>query len=359
MWIKKHIGNCLVPDDLSWKTIEHFPDCDFRDFFEIARSMTEMLQSLDDRQLFTRLLFQRECQHFSPRLCGARARDRAYVNAPFVPFHIFDSVQSLHYADALEFAWRSRRQPCSKRFLKDLHLRLLPDNSEAGKIRRAAAWIGERYSTSNTASIILTPPEYIDNCLTKLGAFSANEFPSHRLAMCAMLHYQFTAIHPFLDANGRTVRILTPLLLRNYGVVDIPWLFVSESLLLRYWDYHASVISVDRFGEIAQWVRFFVQILSDSARRAERVVVLAIKLRDALIAEFSPSIQGPPIERFVNETLLCTTLQVSRAAALLGVSRDRAAAVLEDSSGFLGLRRIVDGPDPVYQWHDIYDVLTV
>jgi len=360
MWVDSEKGRAFVPDDLSVDALRHLPDTEFPEFFEKLEQLKAVLEGHENLSIFYQALFQREAQTFSPRLSGSKVGSLAYVNRPFIPFQIFDCVEALHFAQAAQFAWETRRKPYSMRFLKEVHARLLPLHRHAGTFRRTALWIGQRESvTPDGAVIVVTPPEYIESCLTALAAFGDTVPASHRIAACAMIHFQLVAIHPFVDGNGRLARAALPALLRHYGLVDAPLLFISRTLLDRRWSYDSRIESVEKFGELNAWIRFFARALSSQLEQAAAFVELVARVRKDLKDIVGGSASEARVGRFVDDVLLSSSFRLSHAAAALGMDADRAERMLSSIRGRYGLEKSAGGGDPLYQFGDIYQILAL
>jgi Fic family protein len=77
------------------------------------------------------------------------------------------------------------------------------------------------------------------------------------LIRACLLHYQFLTIHPFLDGNGRTGRLLVLLFLAVEGRLPVPLLYISPYFERRRREYYARLQAVRKNGEIQQWCQFF------------------------------------------------------------------------------------------------------
>lgn len=361
MWVDTAEGKAFVPDDLSLDAINHLDDSEFPTFFEVVDALKAALEKHESRSVLFQLLFQREAQTFSPRLSGMKIGDLAYVVNPFVPFHIFDSVESFNYARAAQHAWESnRRQPFSKAFLRDIHARLLPDHHLAGHFRQTPIWLGERHvQTAKDAMVVLTPPEMVGKSLAKLASFVEGAPETHRLATCAMVHFQLAAIHPFFDGNGRVIRAITPALLRYFGLIDAPYLFISEMLLEQQWPYYRRMDALEQYGELDAWVQFFVHLLTEGAIRATRMVEIAAHIHADLLCRVKRQSNNKYAEAFVDDMLLSTTFSLSRAAAVLKCDVECAVELINALMPIYGLRKISDANDPVYQLADVYEALAL
>ncbi|MEX0599668.1 MAG: Fic family protein, partial [Rhodothermales bacterium] len=123
--------------------------------------------------------------------------------------------------------------------------------------------------------------------LTDLERFlHEDDLPS--LVALALAHYQFEAIHPFLDGNGRVGRLLIPLALCQRGVLLRPMLYLSayfERYRSRYYD---LLFETSATGDPVPWINFFLDGVAQQARDAEERTVALVDLqrdvRDELLA---------------------------------------------------------------------------
>ena len=88
------------------------------------------------------------------------------------------------------------------------------------------------------------------------------------LVRCALIHYQFETIHPFLDGNGRIGRLLILLYLMQQGLLDHPVLYVYYFLKKNQIEYYDRISEVRRSGNYEQWVRFFLEAVQSAAEDA-------------------------------------------------------------------------------------------
>jgi Fic family protein len=94
----------------------------------------------------------------------------------------------------------------------------------------------------------------------------------------ALIHYQFEAIHPFLDGNGRIGRLLIPLMLCEKGVLPQPLLYLSAYFERNRNSYMDLLLEVSRSGAWIDWTRFFLRGVAeqsqDAIRRSRRLIGL-------------------------------------------------------------------------------------
>lgn len=145
---------------------------------------------------------------------------------------------------------------------------------------------GTRIANPVTQQVIYSPPEGRHVIETKLGALESFIHSSPHLdpiVRMALAHYQFEAIHPFNDGNGRTGRILNMLLLVEAGLLQTPVLYLSRYIIDHKQDYYRLLADVTRVGAWEEWVLYMVEAVRSSA-----VSTLAkIDAIDGLAARFS------------------------------------------------------------------------
>ena len=88
------------------------------------------------------------------------------------------------------------------------------------------------------------------------------------LIKIALIHYQFESIHPFLDGNGRTGRILIPLLLLNSEILTKPSFYISNYFEVHRTEYYDTLNRVRMNDDLEGWIKFFLQAAIETARDA-------------------------------------------------------------------------------------------
>ena len=110
------------------------------------------------------------------------------------------------------------------------------------------------------------PPEEIPALLRSLEGFILerhDDIPA--LVQCAMIHYQFEAIHPFRDGNGRIGRLLLPLILHRKGLLPEPLLYLSAFFERRSDEYYGGLLDVSRKSRWGRWIKFFLRAFAVQA----------------------------------------------------------------------------------------------
>ncbi len=119
-----------------------------------------------------------------------------------------------------------------------------------------------------TAAVIYTPPEGQDLLRGKLANWERYMHEAEEidpLIRLAVMHYQFEAIHPFVDGNGRTGRVLNLLYLVDQGLLDIPVLYLSRHIIQNKALYYRYLLEVTTGEAWEQWVLFMLEAVRSTA----------------------------------------------------------------------------------------------
>src|SRR6266436_2112719 len=154
-----------------------------------------------------------------------------------------DLREVANYVTALEYGIeRLKTLPLSLRLVRELHERLMAgvrdSHATPGEFRRSQNWIGKPGATLNQASYVPPPPDALGEQLASWERF-LHDRTQPPLVHAALMHYQFEAIHPFLDGNGRVGRLLITLLLCEREVLPAPLLYLSAFFEATRKDYYA------------------------------------------------------------------------------------------------------------------------
>jgi Fic family protein len=127
---------------------------------------------------------------------------------------------------------------------------------------------GTAIVNSTSGAVIYTPPEgeaVIRTKLKELEDFIHAQDDVDPLVKLALVHYQFEAIHPFLDGNGRTGRIINILYLVLRGLLDMPVLSLSKSIIERKSAYYRLLQAVTENGEWEPWILYMLAAVEETA----------------------------------------------------------------------------------------------
>ncbi|MDQ3003393.1 MAG: Fic family protein [Fibrobacterota bacterium] len=162
----------------------------------------------------------------------------------------------------------------------EIHTHLMGHTSE---IRRMP---GTALRSNAAEPPIYTPPEgesHVRDLLSDWERFFHEPGSMDPLIALAIQHYQFEAIHPFYDGNGRTGRILNVLHLCLHDLLRWPVLYLSGNIITRKTEYYRRLLAVTRDGDWEGWVVYFLEVVAETAKdtldKAERI---QIALREAV-----------------------------------------------------------------------------
>jgi len=195
-----------------------------------------------------------------------------------------DTREVANYVRALEGAIAALPTlPISSRMVRDAHRLLLSGvarhrgaSVEAGELKRDQNWIGGG-GRIDTARFIPAPPTETPRVLDELMAFIHRQDRAAPLIDAALAHYQFEAIHPFGDGNGRVGRMLITLMLIDNGTLPQPLLYMSPYLERHKDRYIDLMYAVSREGAWEAWIAFFLDAVTASA---EETIAVVERLQD-------------------------------------------------------------------------------
>jgi Fic family protein len=146
---------------------------------------------------------------------------------------------------------------------------------------------GTALANAATGAIIYTPPvgeNLLREKMANWERFIHDQTDVDPIIRMAVAHYQFEAIHPFTDGNGRTGRVLNLLMLVEQGLLDLPVLYLSRYILRNRTDYYNRLLAVTTHGAWENWVAFMLAAVSDTARWTTAKIEAIQKLHAEAIA---------------------------------------------------------------------------
>jgi Fic family protein len=260
----------LLPPEMNWSLPL------ISELAEAERALSRMVGLIDSFP-FPRILdqsFIRSEAVISSRIEGTHASliDLYAYEARQLPFfESIDDVREVHnYVCAMQYGMeRLQSLPLSLRFIRELHAKLM-ENVRGGKLtpgefRQTQNWIGPVGSTLTSAAYVPPPVEEMHQCLGDLEKFihAPSEIPL--LIRIGLIHYQFEAIHPFLDGNGRVGRLLIVLLLYKWGLMSKPMLNLSAYIEKHRNEYYDLLLAVSQKSNWEDWLCFFLRGVKEQA----------------------------------------------------------------------------------------------
>jgi Fic family protein len=192
-----------------------------------------------------------------------------------------DVKEVQNYVSAMEYGLKRLNElPLSLRFIRELHSILMEGvrggHATAGEFRQSQNWIGPPGCALNEATFIPPPVPEMQECLNQLEKFLHTEKDLPLLVQLALVHYQFEAVHPFLDGNGRIGRLLITLFLCQRGVLTKPLLYLSAFFERHRQEYYDLLLKISQEGAWREWIEFFLRAVveqsGDAVSRARRLL---------------------------------------------------------------------------------------
>jgi Fic family protein len=194
-------------------------------------------------------------------------------------------IEVLNYVATAEFAFGALedRARLGVDMVEDMQGRLArgtpADTEQAGHVRSIQVAIGDAGGSVETARYVPPPPgAELERSLRDMldWANDSRRFGRDPVVAAAMAHYQFEALHPFNDGNGRIGRLLVVLHLMQAGALEDPLLSISPWFEQRRRDYQDRLLEVSATGDWDGWIRFFAEGIEasalDTAARVDRLL---------------------------------------------------------------------------------------
>ena len=184
-----------------------------------------------------------------------------------------DTHEVHNYVKALNYGLgRLDALPVSQRLIRELHARLMQDVrgelTTPGELRRSQNWIGSPGATIETATYVPPPVEEMKAGLSDFEKYIHAPSDLPPLVQVSLIHYQFEAIHPFLDGNGRIGRLLVSLLLTAWDLLPQPLLYLSAYFEAHRQEYYDRLLAVSQKGEWEAWLSFFLDGVDQQAKES-------------------------------------------------------------------------------------------
>jgi Fic family protein len=337
----------FLPDSLP-PEIELSPDL-VRTLSEADRLIGQLAgegRSLPNPHLLMRPFMRREAV-LSSRIEGTQATlgELLAVDAGMAVERSPEDLREVgNYVVALEYGMeRLKTLPLSLRLIREIHERLMQavrgEAAAPGEFRRTQNWIGPPGCTLNNASYVPPPVDTLNACLGAWENF-LHDRSLPPLIQIGLLHYQFEAIHPFLDGNGRVGRLLVTLFLVEREILPTPLLYLSAFFEATRRDYYDLLAAVTHEAAWGAWLVYFLngiaRMSEDVVRRAERINTLLAQWRTA-VSGVASKVPGHVIETLADNPF-CTInkiaerLEVAFTTAQRAIERLEALGILQRTS---------------------------
>jgi len=247
--------------------------------------------------------------------------------------HPDDLQEVRNYIIALDYGLeRLNYFPLSLRLIKEIHAQLMQgvrgSHATPGEFRRSQNWIGSPGCTLMSAKYVPPTPEDLMSSLGQLELFLHDRTlpPLVHVALC---HYQFEAIHPFLDGNGRIGRLLITLLLIERKILPFPLLYLSGFFEATRDEYYKQLFKVSSQGTWNDWLLYFLNGVAiqgkDVLSRAERINTLILEWQMIVARYPSSTLQEMvtffAVNPFLTINKIATRLNIAFTTAQRAVSK--------------------------------------
>jgi Fic family protein len=171
--------------------------------------------------------------------------------------------EALRYSRALFEGFRALNQhPLNTRTIEEICTQIKGVQMNVRKVS------GTALSSHKTGEVIYTPPVGEDVLRTMLAnweQFLHTQVDIDPLIRMAVSHYQFEAIHPFTDGNGRTGRIVNSLFLIQEGLLTLPILYLSRYIIQHKSEYYRLLLQVTREQNWEAWILYILKGIEETA----------------------------------------------------------------------------------------------
>ncbi len=250
-------------------------------------------------------------------------------------------LEILNYVFAAEqaFRWIAER-PLTTGFMGSLQRLLVQgtqgEHSDAGGLRDRQVLIGPRDATIEEARFV--PAPFGDQLRVGFEQWIRWVETSDRglpaVVQAALAHYQFEALHPFSDGNGRIGRLVIVLQLMRLGVLREPILVVSPWFEARRAEYQDALLTLSQTGNWEEWIRFFVAGVEAAASKTHQQIESLLAWQQRALGIVRDAGVSGVAERVAGELIGTPVLRASQVSSRHGVSHQGAMNALRRLAEF-------------------------
>ena len=214
-----------------------------------------------------------------------------------------DVKEIRNYVIAMEYGIKRLEDlPISSRLICEIHGILMKGvrggkHATPGLMRTSQNWIGGG-SVMDTTYVPPIVPE-MKQCFSDLEKYIHSDPQEPALIQCALVHYQFEAIHPFLDGNGRIGRLLITFMLLERELLSQPLLYLSDFFERHRDEYYELLLNVSQKGDWRAWLTFFL----NGIRQQSEDALLTIQKLLALQNRYRALATSPRVPKVVNRLI--------------------------------------------------------
>ncbi|MEE8587124.1 MAG: Fic family protein [Acidobacteriota bacterium] len=247
-----------------------------------------------------------------------------------------DLREVANYVTAMEHGLqRLETLPLSLRLVRELHERLMEgvrgQAATPGEFRRSQNWIGPAGCSLTEATYLPPPPDQMHEALHDWEEF-LHDRSLPPLVQIGLAHYQFEAIHPFLDGNGRVGRLLITLFLVERDLLPRPLLYLSAFFEQTRQQYYHDLSAVQRRGAWSGWLEYFLRGVTlqagDALGRIERLQSLLESWRN-MVADLPSRIPSSAIDLLAANPY-CSVKRMAQQLGVAFTTAQRAVTKLQE-----------------------------
>ena len=232
------------------------------------------------------------------------------------PSPVSDVKEVINYVRAMEYGIKRLEElPISSRLICEIHGILMKggrgERATPGMLRTSQNWIGSPGCDLMDATYVPPPVPEMKQCFSDLERYIHSNPQEPALIQCALVHYQFEAIHPFLDGNGRIGRLLITFMLLEKGLLSQPLLYLSDFFERYRDDYYRLLLNVSQKGDWKAWFTFFLngvrQQSEDALSTIQKLLALQSEYRALATARRVPKV----VNRLIDYLFASPVISVS------------------------------------------------
>lgn len=249
---------------------------------------------------------------------------------------IADVEEVANYVKAANYAFEQldlkNGLPISVRLLNESHLRLMRGvrgaDKDPGALRRSQVWLGG--GRPGNAVFVPPPADRVPGLYGALEQYIHSDDDLHPLLRIAAAHVQFETIHPYLDGNGRLGRLLIALLLKHWGLLDTPLLYLSLYLKAQQSAYYEHLTAVRVSSDWQSWFEFFLagvtEVAENATTTASALNALITEDRGRLLTSRSVTVSSIQLFEQLPDHPVVSMPRVTR---LLGITKPTAQKAID------------------------------
>ena len=232
------------------------------------------------------------------------------------PHPVSDVKEIFNYVRAMEYGIKRLEDlPISSRLICEIHEILMKEvrgeHGTPGSMRTTQNWISG--STVMNATYVPPPVPEMKQCFSDLEKYIHSNAKEPALIQCALVHYQFEAIHPFVDGNGRIGRLLITFMLLEKKLLSQPLLYLSDFFERDKNEYNKLLLNVSQKGDWKAWITLFLngicQQSEDALSTIQKLLDLQHQYREIAAGPRAPKSVNPLIDHlFANPIISISEL---------------------------------------------------